>query len=178
MDVKRTRLRARNPERMAKRRADAFGPQAELCRALRCCVCGFPPPSDPEHVRTRGAGGKDRDTVPLCRSCHDLRHAKGHAGPFFVHGTARDGLDAYTTIPAYCMPLHELALRFFQHVARGLEALIALTHDQRVCLGCGADEARAAATCETCGGWEWCSECGLCPGCSLEVVWVLRPRSA
>lgn len=45
----------------------------------RCIACGAPPPSDPDHVTTRGAGGGDtRDNVwPLCRGCHVLRHKRG-----------------------------------------------------------------------------------------------------
>lgn len=61
-----------------KRRKENFGPQAKLCRTLPCCACGSPPPSDPDHVRTRGAGGKDLgNVVPLCRRCHSQRHDLG-----------------------------------------------------------------------------------------------------
>ncbi len=47
-----------------------------------CLVCGFGP-SDPHHENL-GEGfmaGKSPDThcVPLCRSCHDLRHSIGPA---------------------------------------------------------------------------------------------------
>lgn len=75
--MKRSPLRRRNPERAAALRAAAFGRQAELCRRSPCCSCGAPPPSDPDHVRTRGAGGRDQDCVPLCRACHQERHAQG-----------------------------------------------------------------------------------------------------
>lgn len=75
--LRRTPLRPVNPKRRARARAEAFGPQAELCRTLPCCACNAPPPSDPHHEPTRGAGGKDRDTVPLCRSCHDRVHIHG-----------------------------------------------------------------------------------------------------
>lgn len=76
---RRTRLKPRNDERLARRRAKEFGPQAELCRSLPCCVpgCRKGPPSDPAHVRSRGAGGDDSDTVPMCRKHHTEQHATG-----------------------------------------------------------------------------------------------------
>ena len=70
-------LARRNDERLAARRALAFGEQAELCRQMPCCACGAPPPSDPAHVPSRGAGGRDEDTVPLCRDCHGEQHMRG-----------------------------------------------------------------------------------------------------
>ena len=73
----RARVAPVNKARLAKRRAQQFGDQAQLCRESSCCACGAPPPSDPAHVVSRGAGGKDSDTVPLCRSCHDLQHSAG-----------------------------------------------------------------------------------------------------
>jgi len=72
-------LRQRNPERRARLLVEQFGAQAQHCRDSPCCACGAPPPSDPAHVRSRGAGGKDSDTVPLCRSCHDEQHRSGIA---------------------------------------------------------------------------------------------------
>ena len=44
---------------------------------LPCLVCGRQPPSDPHHVRSFGAGGTERDCVPLCRNCHTQYHALG-----------------------------------------------------------------------------------------------------
>ena len=35
--------------------------------------------SDAHHVPTRGAGGKDGDTVPLCRAHHQEWHSIGEA---------------------------------------------------------------------------------------------------
>ena len=67
-----TRVNPVNRERKAKRNAACFGPQARLCRTLPCVACGRRPPSDPHHVLSRGAGGKDADTCSLCRRCHDL----------------------------------------------------------------------------------------------------------
>ena len=83
-----------NEKRAAERRARDFGEQAQLCRRLPCCVCaphtfrlwlsleempaGTPMPwpthCDPHHEPSRGAGGADRDTVPLCRKHHTERH--------------------------------------------------------------------------------------------------------
>lgn len=74
----RTRINPLNEERRAQRRAEEFGPQAELCRGLPCCVCFAPPPSDPAHVRTRAAGGRDdANVVPLCRAHHTEQHTVG-----------------------------------------------------------------------------------------------------
>ena len=70
----RVRLRQVNHKRLKKRRATQFGPQAAWCRRAPCCGCGWIPgkvDNDPSHVKTRGAGGLDRDTVPMCRKCHD-----------------------------------------------------------------------------------------------------------
>lgn len=73
-----TPLKPVNRKRKKKRHAEASGPQAELCRTLPCSACQAPPPSDPAHIRSRGAGGKDRaNCVPLCRSCHVQQHTQG-----------------------------------------------------------------------------------------------------
>lgn len=75
--MKRSRIKRKNPERAAQRLAENFGPQAALCRLLPCFACGMGPPSDPDHHPTRGAGGKDPNTLPLCRRCHDRRGSAG-----------------------------------------------------------------------------------------------------
>lgn len=89
-----------NKERAKRRRDEAFGAQAELCRRMPCVVCWRPTAadvdpdvsgligaarrfgksmalSDPHHVPTRGAGGRDGDTVPLCRAHHQEWHGIG-----------------------------------------------------------------------------------------------------
>lgn len=73
-----TRLRPRNTKRAAKRRKEAFGAQARLARLMLCAVptCSQAP-CDPAHVLSRGAGGKDRDVVPLCRKHHQEQHKLG-----------------------------------------------------------------------------------------------------
>lgn len=40
--LKRSPMKRRNPERAAKRREEAFGKQAELCRQMPCVVCWEP----------------------------------------------------------------------------------------------------------------------------------------
>ncbi len=44
-----------------------------------CVVCGRSGPSDPDHIRSKGAGGSDtaNNVWPLCREHHVLRHLKG-----------------------------------------------------------------------------------------------------
>jgi hypothetical protein len=74
---RRTPVKSVNTKRRNRRREAEFGDQAGLCRTMPCCACGRSAPSDPHHEPPRGSGGKDGDTVPLCRSCHILRHASG-----------------------------------------------------------------------------------------------------
>lgn len=90
--LKRTgRIRPRNPERAERRRAEDFGPLAEHARGLPCAACGAPAPSDPAHVKSRGAGGHarldngDGNIIPLCRPCHTKQHAQGW-GSIFADG--------------------------------------------------------------------------------------------
>ena len=43
-----------------------------------CCNCGYPPPSAPHHLITKGAGGGDYYCVHLCRlGCHVEIHNIG-----------------------------------------------------------------------------------------------------
>jgi hypothetical protein len=85
--------------RAKRRRAEQFADQADLCRVLPCVVCFRPrrydrsfiasvlvgrsvgwftrEQSEPHHAKTRGAGGGDTDTVPLCRSHHRKFHDMG-----------------------------------------------------------------------------------------------------
>lgn len=46
-------------------------------RGQPCVVCGKP--SDPAHIKSRGAGGDDThdNVLPLCRSHHIKQHALG-----------------------------------------------------------------------------------------------------
>lgn len=85
---RKTKLRQRNPERLARLRSEQFGPQSEVCRNLPCIFCGMSPPSDPQHVVCRGMGGvkgKDHHTVPCCREHHDLIHSQGSSALPVTH---------------------------------------------------------------------------------------------
>lgn len=104
--LKRSLMKRVNVERKAKRDAEAFGEQAELCRRLPCACCSwgvYAHPdgsltneekaaeigrfqSDPHHIPTRGAGGKDKDTVPLCRAHHTEWHSIGEQSFADKHG--------------------------------------------------------------------------------------------
>jgi len=75
--LKRRPMRRINRARLQARRARQFGQQAALARKLPCCSCGAPPPSDPSHLTSRGAGGVDDCVVPQCRRCHDALHREG-----------------------------------------------------------------------------------------------------
>lgn len=50
-----------------------------LVRNQPCLACKKRGPSDPDHIRSRGAGGDDSlsNLMPLCRTCHVTRHAIG-----------------------------------------------------------------------------------------------------
>jgi hypothetical protein len=51
----------------------------KLIKSLPCFCCDAPPPSDPDHAKSRGAFGSDElnNLNALCRSCHILRHSMG-----------------------------------------------------------------------------------------------------
>lgn len=93
--TRRVPVRPVNKARLARLRAEQFGPHADAVACLPCAVCrpdfyarhddatlaallqlaadsGFPKISDPHHAtRTRGAGGKAKAVVPACRMHHD-----------------------------------------------------------------------------------------------------------
>lgn len=53
-----------------------------FCRQRPCDACGEPPPSDPAHDRSWGAGWGDwiegdGNLLSLCRPCHRLFHQRG-----------------------------------------------------------------------------------------------------
>lgn len=84
---RRTPLRQRNSSRKADAYARDFGEEAEAVRGMPCLACGLTP-SDPAHVRSRGAGGGRFDIVPLCRAHHQEQHQHG-----IQTFAARHGLD-------------------------------------------------------------------------------------
>lgn len=51
----------------------------DLIRSLPCAVCSHSPPSDPHHIKTRGAGGDDslENLLSLCRPHHVEIHTIG-----------------------------------------------------------------------------------------------------
>lgn len=53
-------MRVRSPENI------------KATKARPCIICAKPPPSDCDHIRTRGAGGGDEleNLMPLCRFHH------------------------------------------------------------------------------------------------------------
>lgn len=69
-------LRRRNHKRANAKRAQHFGPQAELCKRMQCCVPGCSLRGTPHHEPPISKGGTDEDTVPLCFVHHiGWRHA-------------------------------------------------------------------------------------------------------
>lgn len=94
---KRTRVLAREAERKKERFARQFHSTefVEWMKSKPCC-CGHPfcsmrgsisatsaclyqVPSEVSHIRSRGAGGTWRDTVPMSPACHHEFHQKGRA---------------------------------------------------------------------------------------------------
>jgi hypothetical protein len=74
---RKTRLSPVNRERRKRLYDRNFGKRADEIRAMRCLFCGDPPPSAPCHLKSRGAGGDKRVTVPGCDDCHrDLDEAR------------------------------------------------------------------------------------------------------
>lgn len=77
---RKTKLRQRNPARLAKLRAQQFAEQSDICRALPCLLCSAPPPSEPHHASARGMGGVkglDRHVIPLCTVHHRAVETEG-----------------------------------------------------------------------------------------------------
>jgi hypothetical protein len=75
-----TPLRKRNPERKARLFDEQFGSVARVrwFQMQECAAChGWP--SECAHVRSRGAGGKAEDCIPLCKDCHARQHTGGWA---------------------------------------------------------------------------------------------------
>lgn len=103
------RLAPRNEERHAHQHAQQFGEQAEACRAMPCAACGWTSGPgqrcDPHHEPPVSLGGLDADTVPLCRPCHDARHATTDAAFWSAVGLdpedAKDAVRVWMRSPAY-----------------------------------------------------------------------------
>ena len=77
-----TRVNPINKPRAEKRRAEDFGPCSRAARRGACAVpgCKSPPPQEPAHVRSRGAGGHDwKNVIGLCSKHHREQHDTGVA---------------------------------------------------------------------------------------------------
>lgn len=62
----------------------------EFVRSLPCCVCGYPPPTDPHHYQQKGQGGtgtkvSDYQAVPLCHHHHVEYHNIGRQSFIIKH---------------------------------------------------------------------------------------------
>ena len=64
----------------------------DMARNRACLVCNRRGPSDPHHLRSRGAGGGDYEwnVVSLCRSCHTEIHKLGTNRFLEKYGRLRD----------------------------------------------------------------------------------------
>lgn len=62
---------------MAKKQHWHKTPYMAYVRLQACYACGRPAPSDPHHVKTRGAMGEENTVIPLCRVCHNQVHSEG-----------------------------------------------------------------------------------------------------
>lgn len=86
-----------NAERRARAFEEDFGGEARVkwVRLQECVVCGRWP-SECAHVRSRGAGGKAADIVPLCIGCHRQQHDLGRRRFEALHGVDLAALAANT----------------------------------------------------------------------------------
>jgi hypothetical protein len=89
---RKTAMRRVRHDRIRARRAVQFGKQSAMARTLPCFTCGAPPPSDPSHLKTRGAGGLDEHVIPQCRKCHDALGWEGITSFFVKRGLDRHQL--------------------------------------------------------------------------------------
>ncbi len=72
--ARKTPIRKRNPQRLARLQVEQFGPgeYKEHIKSLPCLVCGSWP-VDPAHVlKTRATGGGPEGMAPLCREHHTM----------------------------------------------------------------------------------------------------------
>lgn len=68
-----------DPSKFSKKKALRNEKNLERIRKEPCIACSLKGPNDPDHLRTRGAGGGDElsNLIPLCRLCHIERHRIG-----------------------------------------------------------------------------------------------------
>lgn len=67
----------------------------DFVKTLPCIACARRPPSDPDHITTRGAGGQDVavNVWPLCREHHVERHAQGLKHMIDKYPSCKDWLE-------------------------------------------------------------------------------------
>lgn len=89
-----TPIRQVSPKKAKHRASQAGQAGAEhmlKVKALPCCVCGAPPPSDAHHVihdRFGSRKSSDFDTIPLCEAHHQ-------DGPLAIHNGKQRWREAY-----------------------------------------------------------------------------------
>lgn len=91
-----TELSRRLMEETGKQDAE-FGKAAlEEVRKQPCCNCNAAAPSDPNHIKTRGAGGKNElwNLIPMCRRCHTLWHDMGWYSFISIYPATRMRLES------------------------------------------------------------------------------------
>jgi len=61
-------------------------PYLEWLRDQPCCVCGKRPVEPAHYPRTRGAGAKEDEALPMCHPCHRVSHDIGFVSFFEIYG--------------------------------------------------------------------------------------------
>lgn len=137
--MRRTPLKKRNPRRLARRRAEDFGPDArcEFLKTFFCVTCLSTKNLCPSHVVSRGSRrGKAHSTVPQCWRCHELVH---HGGWSSVTDLSRAELEFLALIFEKLWIIHQLengvdyslledAVRNVEEVARRLAPELEYAH--------------------------------------------------
>jgi len=61
-------------------------PYLEWLKMQPCCVCGKHPVEPAHYPRTRGAGAKEDEALPMCHECHRVSHDIGFVSFFELYG--------------------------------------------------------------------------------------------
>ena len=87
--MRRSSLKKRNAKRQAAAFAEDFGSLERVAwlQAQPCAICGRTP-SECAHVRSRGAGGRAADILPLCSAHHHEQHVIGRRSFEALHGVS------------------------------------------------------------------------------------------
>ena len=79
--LKRTRLKRKGKRMFPKGEDQAYLAYIRILPCLLSTKYGCSGPTEPHHVKTKGAGGPDQgNTIPLCRLHHTEWHDKGRIG--------------------------------------------------------------------------------------------------